>query len=687
MDFENEKRYLEKIEKVLKDFLSEVNSKIASDGDNLISDRTYIWETFAEMDEMEQASVQNEAHIRSDMLVELIKNRNLVEKQIKSPFWGKITFCEDGVEKSEDIYIGIGTISDKNEHLLVVDWRAPIGDLYYNFELGKGHFKAPSGVISGEILGKVQHKIKNGILLYAIDSTTTITDEVLIRELSKNASHIMKNIAATIQKEQNEIIRYPIGENILIQGVAGSGKTSIALHRVAYILYNARDTIRPKDILIISPNKAFSGYISNVLPELGEQNVAGMSMETMAVKELEKLCAFERRTTYLEKLYNGSDKTELQIADMRYKSSVDFVKDIRAMVRTMEKKSIFPKNFVFKDYTCTKETFSNLFFKRFARYAPMQRIPLIIEYVENDMVRHFRIKKSNTLRMRLTENLSPMFRRYSPLDIYRVLLQKLAEEGKQVIVPDETEELPFQDVYGLLLVKVLYEGTTMDYGKFKHVVVDEMQDYIPTQYEIINRLFRCPKDILGDMNQIIDPYMNIGSLDVMRSLLGEHKFFELKTSYRSSAEIIEFTNNFTDQKINSIERHEEVPEVIHCSDIEDEAKKILAEADRALNVRGFGSVAVICRNNTEAEALFNHMKGSKLPITLLLDSSTKYQGGIVITTAVIVKGFEFDEVIVAGANKENYSNDSDKHILFVACTRALHVLKLFFTGEKFEFKS
>lgn len=685
MNLENEKKYLEKVEKVLNDFLSEYNCKIVSDGDNLISDRTYIWETFAEMDEMEQAAVQGEAHIRSDLLVELIKKRNLVEKQLESPFWGKIVFKENGATQSEDIYIGIGTISDKNERLLVVDWRAPVGDLYYNFELGKAHFKAPVGIIEGDIEGKVQHKIKNGIMLYAIDSTTTITDEVLIRELAKNASHIMKNIASTIQKEQNEIIRYPMGENILIQGVAGSGKTSIALHRVAFILYNARDTIRPKDILIISPNKAFSGYISNVLPELGEQNVAGISMESMALKELEQLCTIERRTTYLENLYNGSDKTESQIADMKYKASVEFVKDIRAFVKNIEKKSFFPRNFVFKDYTCSKETFTNLYFKRFERFAPLQRIPLIIEYVENDMIRHFRMRKNSMLRLRLTENLAPMFRRYSSLDIYRVLLEKLKEEGKNVLIPDINEEIPFSDVYGLLLLKVLYEGTSVDYGKFKHVVIDEMQDYIPTQYAVINKLFKCPKDILGDMNQIIDPYMNIGSLDTMRKLLGEHKFFELKTSYRSSAEIVEFTNNFTNQKIKSIERHEETPEIIQCEDLSDEASKILAEADRCLNKRGFGSIAVIARNNAQAEALFNQMKGSRLPITLLLDSSTKYQGGIVVTTAVIVKGFEFDEVIVADANKENYNNDSDKHILFVACTRALHVLKLFYTGEKFDF--
>ncbi len=679
MDINKEIEYLKMVETVIDDTAFSIDSEIDRRTKGLQADRTFIWETFAEMDEYEQAATQNEAHIASDELKQIIKFRAVLERQKDSPYWGKIIFQEDGMP-SIDIYIGIATLADSRENLLVVDWRAPVGNLYYDFELGEAQYRAPAGIVKGEIEGKVQFKIKNAELQYAVDTTTTITDEILIGELAKNASILMKNIAATIQKEQNKIIRYPINQNLLIQGVAGSGKTSIALHRVAYILYNCRGIIRAKDILIVSPNRAFSGYISHVLPELGEQNVVQISFENMANTELSDLCTFEKRTVYLEEVYNGRISDE-EIADMKYKASERFVSEIKTMVKFVEKKSFVPKNFVYRDYTCTKETFQNLYYKTFASYPPLKRIPLIVGYVEDEIVSRFNLNKNDSLHAKLVERLNPLFRRYSPLDIYKLLLNNLAKEGKPVIVPDTDGEIPFEDVYGLLLLKVLYAGTKTNYGKFKHVVIDEMQDYIPTQYAIINSLFECPKDILGDMNQIIDPYMNIGSIDTVKRLLGNTSFFSLETSYRSSSEIIDFANTLTGQHINAIDRHDEVPELVQCTSIDDEARKILAEVDRAINVRKFGSVAIIAKNTHRAEDLYEKMKGT--PVCLLTDSDTKYQGGIILTTALIVKGFEFDEVIVADADSDNYSTDSDRHILFVACTRALHVLKLFYTGDKY----
>lgn len=680
MDFEKEKLYLEYVEKVLDDCIFATDRKIEEESDGLVSDRKYIWDTFAEMDETEQSAIQGEAHIRSDNLVSLFQSRNLMDRQKDSPFWGKITFKEDSATEPEDIYIGIGTIADADGKIKVVDWRAPVGDLYYNFELGKAEYKAPSGTIGGEIESKVQHKIKNGELKFAIDTTATITDEILIRELSKNTSTLMKNIASTIQREQNEIIRYPIGENILVQGVAGSGKTSIALHRVAYILYNYRGTIKAKDILIISPNKAFSGYISNVLPELGEQNVVQISLETLAQKELERISDFESRTEYLEDVYEGN-VTDDEIADIKYKSSPEFVSDIKSMVKFVEKKSFKPRNFIYRDFTFTKESFEALYSRRLAAYPPLKRFELIVEHVENAMIEHFHTKRSQSLHIKLTELLAPTFKRYSVRSIYETMLKKLKDQGRPVIVPDSDSRLPFEDVNGILLLKVLYEGTVTDYGKYKHVVVDEMQDYIPTQYALINKLFKCHKDILGDMNQIVDPYMNIGSLEVIKGILGEHKFFSLETSYRSTAEIIDFANGLTDQHIKAVDRHGEKPEIIRCNDLKDESKHILEEVDNAINKLGYGSVAIIARDREHARALYEEMKGS--PVGLLIDSSVKYQGGIILTTATIVKGFEFDEVIVAGANSDNYSTDFDRHILFVACTRALHSLKLYYSGEKY----
>lgn len=680
MNLEQEKAYLARVEKVIDECIADLDFKIESESEGLVSDRTFIWNTITEMDDVEQSAIEGEAHIRSDNFVNLVQNRNLLDRQKDSPYWGKVSFKEEGNATADDIYIGIGTVSDRSGKIHVVDWRAPIGNLYYNFELGKAEYKAPSGDVKGEILEKVQHKIKKGKLLYAIDTQATITDEILISELSKNASTVMRNIASTIQREQNQIIRYPLNENILVQGVAGSGKTSIALHRVAYILYNYRNTIRAKDILIVSPNKAFSGYIGNVLPELGEQNVVQISLEGLAHRELDGICTFESRTAYLEDVYEGKVSAE-EIADIKYKSTIEFVDKIKSMVAFAEKKSFNPRNFVYKDFTITKETFGAMYNKRLSAYSPVKRFAMIVDFVWEEMSKHFHIPKTTQMHFKLTQLLSPMFRRFTPMSIYTTMLKKLVEQGKPVLIPSADADLPFEDVYGLLLTKVLYDGTTTDYGKYKHVVVDEMQDYVPTQYELINMLFKCHKDILGDMNQIIDPYMNIGSLETMKKLLGESTFFSLETSYRSSAEIIEFANSLTGQHIKAIDRHNEKPEIIKCADIDEQAKAIAEEVDKAVKERGFGSVAIIVKNRENALNLYEKLKGT--PVCLLIDSGVKYQGGIVLTTPMIVKGFEFDEVIIADADSSNYSTESDRHILFVACTRALHVLKLYYTGEKY----
>lgn len=680
MNLEQEKAYLARVEKVIDECIADLDFKIESESEGLVSDRTFIWNTITEMDDVEQSAIEGEAHIRSDNFVNLVQNRNLLDRQKDSPYWGKVSFKEEGNATADDIYIGIGTVSDRSGKIHVVDWRAPIGNLYYNFELGKAEYKAPSGDVKGEILEKVQHKIKKGKLLYAVDTQATITDEILINELSKNASTVMRNIASTIQREQNQIIRYPLNENILVQGVAGSGKTSIALHRVAYILYNYRNTIRAKDILIVSPNKAFSGYIGNVLPELGEQNVVQISLEGLAHRELDDICTFESRTAYLEDVYEGKVSSE-EIADIKYKSTIEFVDKIKSMVAFAEKKSFSPRNFVYKDFTITKETFSAMYNKRLSVYSPVKRFAMIVDFVWEEMSKHFHIPKTTQMHFKLTKLLSPMFRRFTTMSIYTTMLKKLVEQGKPVLIPSADADLPFEDVYGLLLTKVLYDGTTTDYGKYKHVVVDEMQDYVPTQYELINMLFKCHKDILGDMNQIIDPYMNIGSLETMKTLLGESTFFSLETSYRSSAEIIEFANSLTGQHIKAIDRHNEKPEIIKCANVDEQAKAIAEEVDRAVKERGFGSVAIIVKNRENALNLYERLKGT--PVCLLIDSGVKYQGGIVLTTPMIVKGFEFDEVIIADADSSNYSTESDRHILFVSCTRALHVLKLYYTGEKY----
>lgn len=682
MNIETEKNYLKRVLDVITVDSNNIDRELDALGSNILEGRAHVWDTVAEMDEYEQASTEGDVQLKSEYYSSLAHRRSILEKQADSPYFGKIRFLRVGENTPEDYYFGIASLSDK-DMLYVVDWRAPVADLYYNFELGKAHYEAPGGINSGEIEHKYQFKIEKGNIKYAIDSQTTITDEVLMRELSKNASPVMKNIASTIQREQNEIIRISFGENLLVQGVAGSGKTSIALHRVAYILYNCRATIKAKDILIISPSRAFSGYIRNVLPELGENNIVQLGLEEIANAELKGLVSFENRARYLERVYDSFRFDEKTEESMRYKASTDFVVQMKRYIKHLEKQLFRPHKFRVMDYECTVETFNKLFFVQFKKYPARIRINKIISYVEDEIRAHFHHKITPQLHFKITELLSVMFKRFSPAELYNEFLKQLEKSGKTVTIPDLTQRIPFEDVYGMVLFKISIDGACGGYGKYKHVVVDEMQDYTPAQYEIVNMLFKCPKTVLGDMNQIIDPYMNIGSLDNMKHLLGEHNFRLLTTSYRSSCEITEFANRLTAERVNPIARHEGEPEVIKCEGKMEVAEHIARDISEAYDKKGFGSVAIIARNKEHALKLRNDL--AHLPVTLLLDSATPYRGGTVITTAIIVKGFEFDQVIIPDADSECYSSEAEKHILYVSITRALHSLKIYYTKELSDF--
>ena len=320
-----EKEYLAKTLEVLRGNLDIVEKSRAAMGDDLIAKRRQIWENLSEMDQSEQDQEESAAQLDTEHYVMLTKQRNMIENLLSSPYFGKVDFGT-APDKRVNFYIGLSQVDDGKGATYVVDWRAPVADLYYDHDLGPAWYDAPVGRIKGEVYNKYQFKIVGGQMRFMVDTATTILDEVLLDELGKNASPMMRNIAATIQREQNTIIRHTHGDNVLVCGVAGSGKTSIALHRIAYILYHCRGAIKASDVLIITPNKAFTRYIGNVLPELGEEMARQLSIEDIAREELSKY-EFEARNTHLERIYACPPTAEQQ-ASMRYKASGAFVQDI-----------------------------------------------------------------------------------------------------------------------------------------------------------------------------------------------------------------------------------------------------------------------------------------------------------------------------------------------------------------------
>jgi len=676
---DNEREYLSRVNKVLDDSLADVDKQKERLGVDLVAARKEIWDNVGDMDEYEQVGRENQAELGGDRYVMLTKLHDRLERQKDAPYFGKLDFSlGDGARIN--LYLGLAQVSDQAGNTFVVDWRAPVADLYYDHTLGEASYQAPKGTIKCNVHNKYQFVIKGGQLQYAVDTSTTVLDEVLLKELSKNATPVMRNIVSTIQAEQNKLIRASFGEDLLVQGVAGSGKTSIALHRIAYILYHSRSIIKPKEIWIVTPNKAFTAYIGNVLPELGEEMVPQCSMEELAGVELRKICTFETREAHLEKLYATRPAPERE-GSMRYKASAQFADDIAAFAAKADRFSFHPRDFVAGDYVCPKGVLEVLYYRRFAHYPAAKRMELIAEYVERDFKEHFRAKISPTLHLKIQELVMGMYTRYDLVSLYRRMLKELQDKGAPVILPERQtptdkgfagDPIPYEDVYGLMLLGALVEGSRLRKHKIKHLVVDEMQDYTPVQYAYLKEVFPCPKTVLGDMGQMVDPYLNAGDLATIQRYLGVGCRVEyLPTSYRSSYEITTFANRFAEREIRPIDRHGEEPLVQKVAPDEE-----IAEIEKQIAYaydKGLESVAVICRDQATARRIHHALHTKAL---LLLDGNTAYGGGTVVTTAFHVKGFEFDQVILPQADEDHYSGEWGKQLLYISTTRALHRLVL-----------
>lgn len=408
--------------------------------------------------------------------------------------------------------------------------------MFYDCEIGPAGYIAPVGKVEGELTRKRQFKIKNGIMEYALESSVVIRDDLLQQELSHTSDEKMKSIIATIQKEQNIIIRNENTGTLIIQGVAGSGKTSIALHRIAYLLYRFKDKLSAKNVTIISPNRVFGDYISNVLPELGEEPIYEVSLADIARVQLEGVVDFE------------TDKDPLAIDDagwverVRFKSTLGFVKLLDEFIEEMSNHVFEPVDYSYGSFIVKAETLSALF-QRYSRY-PVRR----------------RLKALN--RMLKVKNTLALYKEF----------YKRNDLSKMLVMPAK-KRLEWSDVYPFLYLHAFFVGLK-ESGIIKHLVIDEMQDYTPIQYAVINLLFKCQKTILGDFGQLINPN-HLHNLEDLRQLYDGAEFVELSKSYRSTYEIISFAKQIKSMgRLEAFERHGEPPAIIKCLNNQDELRKI-----------------------------------------------------------------------------------------------------------------
>lgn len=333
-----ELEHLHDIQEIIAERLTEVEESMEKSKDDILQQKKYLWENIYEFDPVEIASNRVsilEEHSSYEMRA---SRRRLLLKQQENPYFGRIDFVYDGDDEPEILYIGLGGLQKKTgDGNIIYDWRAPISSMYYDFDIGKAYYDAPVGRLDGEIVQKRQLKIRKGILEYALQSNFKIDDDILQRELSGNGSTKMRNIVATIQKEQNAIVRDQISNVMVVQGVAGSGKTSIALHRIAFLLYQNKKDLKSSEVLIISPNTIFSDYISNVLPELGEQNIIEVSFDEIAEHEMKGITKYETKYKQMEYVINCKDDEDTRLKSIRFKSGSVFLDELKVYVKEIEK--------------------------------------------------------------------------------------------------------------------------------------------------------------------------------------------------------------------------------------------------------------------------------------------------------------------------------------------------------------
>jgi DNA helicase-2/ATP-dependent DNA helicase PcrA len=647
------------------------------------------------------------------------------QKMLVTPYFGRVDFIEEGENYEEKMYIGMASILDDNHNLLIYDWRAPISSMYYDYEIGKAEYKCPQCIVKGELTLKRQYKIADGKIQYMFDSNLKIDDDMLQELLSKSVDNKMKTIVTSIQKEQNKIIRNDENKILIVQGPAGSGKTSIALHRIAYLLYKHRDKITSNNILIFSPNEIFNDYISNVLPELGEDNMYQTTYKEYMHETLNLKFIKEDMSDMMEYILNKKRdwQFEKRVNSIKFKTSCEFIDILKNYIKYLENKVPKFKEIIYKDKTIIDEKEFNQLFTHDYKLFPLskrlnkikERILFLLEPLEKERIdelvqelsdsgNYFDkieiMEKSISIVRKETEVLKQriyQMTRFNLMDVYKDLFRniKLMASFSSNKLPQQIEDirnytlnsfdrgiLNYEDQPALLYLKIVL-GDVQDTSSIKYIVIDEAQDYTPLQYEVLKRLFpNASITMLGDLSQGINYYMNIGCYENVTKVFSDSStaVVKLTKSYRQAAEITAFSRKILKGKVEGewVDRSGSSPEIIKAEK-EQLHVKVLEDIER-FKKQGYKSIGIIGRNNDDCLKIYNELK-DLTEVKLVQKNDVEYVKGVVVIPSYLSKGLEFDAVIILDAGGKNYTEEDERNLLYTVCTRALHELRIYYIEQ------
>lgn len=669
-----EKEYLKQIISFLKKVIGNTDASVKDHVDTLAEYKDYIWFN-KDIDPHEIRSMRESILNHFALGESVINKHKRLTKILAIPYFGRIDFLEKKENsKVMPIYIGIHTFYDpESRATLIHDWRAPVSSMFYDHELGEAGYRSPSGEIKGVISLKRQYRIRGGKMEFMIESALTVHDDILQKELSSNADDKMKNIVATIQREQNRIIRNEDIRTLIIQGVAGSGKTSIALHRIAYLLYTFRDSISSKDILIISPNKVFSDYISNVLPELGEETVPETSMEQILSGVLEHKYKYQ---TYFGLVNELLEKPSSSLINrIAYKASFGFISELDKFILHIENTYFKAADVKLTKYITIPAPFIKEQYLRFNRYPIRRRFDAMADYMLDMLKIQYTFTVTTTGRNLLKKEIRLMFAGNNDIQVYKDFFKWTNNPGMFKMRKGHT--LEYSDLAPLAYLHLALEGNGNQPFRVKHLLIDEMQDYSPIQYKVIQKLFPCRKTVLGDAGQSVNPYGSSTAETIQKSLTAS-EIMKLCKSYRSTFEITDFAQKIhPNAELEPVARHGEKPQILQFGSAVEELSGIMGLIS-TYRKSGYKSLGIICKTEQQARKMADMLKSYANDISFLSSQSSAFVQGIVITSAHMAKGLEFDEVIIPQTDERNYRSEIDKSMLYVAVTRAMHRLTLTF---------
>ena len=668
-EFKKEEVILSKVKELLDSTLEELGGDVFQE-DDFTEFKKMMWENASSFDEEEQMQVMAATSQEAEKILQKkVYFRRL--HQIKNkPYFASIVF-KDEHGKIWNIYLSLTYLKDSDYNNILYDWRSPICSLFYDYEIGPCSYTAPGGEYFGELKRKRQYKIEDCKLVGVFDNSLNIDDEILQDVLSKESSDKMKNVVNTIQQEQNKVIRNLEDHNLIVQGIAGSGKTTVALHRIAFLLYRISN-LSSNHILIFSPNPIFTEYISDVLPSLGENNTLQTTFNDYLSFFISEYKGVESYTDFVGRYYSGQ---AINYDLILYKQSDEIIDDMNQYLNAYIENAEFIESFYEGDiHYVNKDEINHLLHYKYNRLPLFERVDEIAKRLSASFYKGSN-KKASTFRRLLKENANfkhDLKKIY--YDFYMSPYCKVSLSEREISSFVKRKDIYYEDALLFSYMKGVLDGFVYE-GQIKQVVIDEAQDYNKLQYIIISKIFaKADFTILGDVNQNINPYYHYESLEELSTILkNESKYIELLKTYRSSPEIINYTNKILNlHHVNAIRRDNHKP-VVFRKNISDLKEQLLSDIKTLKDE--YSSVAIITKDDLEAEKIYNLIKDD-ISISYLTLETKGFSKELLLVPAYLAKGLEFDSVILYNDRNHSYKSN-ERNLLYVACTRAQHELYIY----------